>query len=154
MSTTLVYHFSAGGITQYMDYPFTEMCTLSGVALGIKRDGLFQLDVGDTDDSVSIAGGFALPKTDFGSPKPKRLRSMYFSGSFTGDVNVTISSDSEHIEEYTMEVRPGAENLPKGFKVSCSRKRTRAVMFSFLVENKRGSYFCVNNISALIVMLR
>lgn len=153
MSTTLALHLPILGVTQYTGYSFKGMCNFAGVALGITRDGLYKLDVGDTDNGTPITAGFALPKHDLGTPARKRIRSLRLNGSFAGDMAVSVTSDQRKTEVYAIEVAADNENIPTGLHVKCRRKETSANVFTFLFENKSGSYFCVDNIHALVILL-
>lgn len=154
MSTTLAYHVQAKAITQYMNYPFSEMCVFKDVPLGISDVGLHKLDVGETDNGEEISAGIGLPPHNFGLVEYKRIRALYVFASLTGDLVFTITSDGDHSEEYSLEATSAPTmNVPKGYKIFCRRKKTLAQVFTIEITNRRGSYFVVSSLAALIVKL-
>ena len=63
----------------YSNWNFNSYASFRGRYYALAEDGLYLLE-GDTDDGVRITPGVALGLKEFGTPKRKHLRAVYFCG--------------------------------------------------------------------------
>jgi hypothetical protein len=134
-----------GASTQYTNFNYTSMCSFNGVTLGAGSTGLFKVHSGNDDNGVAISAYFIPVLTNFGDPRPKRLRHAYVSGGdFTGDIKFTVTGDEKTVSpEYTI-LRESTEGQ--------QRRRTtlgRGLSFtygSFKFINMTGSDFSIDSV--------
>lgn len=141
MRTTLAINCFNNAASLYDNYDFSEMCTIGGITLGIKDDGLYRLNHSDEDAGSAISAGFALARTNLASNKKKRIRRLRVLGDAVKKIGATVRSDGERFEDYTF----------KSGSATCRRKDTSAIMFSFMFHSVDGYRFKVSQIYAAVV---
>jgi len=131
--------------TQYTNFNYTSMCRFNGVMLGAGQGGLFKACCGTDDNGTNIDAYFIPVLTNFGDPRPKRLRHAYVSGGdFTGDTKFTVTGDEKTVSpEYTI-LRESTEGQQRR-RVTLGRGLS-FTYGSFKFMNVTGSDFSIDSV--------
>ena len=93
-------------ITFYEAYPYNSFAQIGTTYFGAGNTGLFKLDIGDKDVTVSGSNDIdALVRygvSDFGSDKQKRVTDCYVGMRSDGDMTLRVYIDEQDPIEYTV----------------------------------------------------
>ena len=118
---------------QFANYGFLGYGRFNQIFLGVKADGLYDLETTASDDAgTDIAASFEV-KSDFGIPNYKRFRNIYIEG---GDAKITITDESSNVIAYNITVEE-FRGLPRS---------TRDRAFTIKVENISGEQITIRRI--------
>lgn len=135
--------------TQYAGINFDSMCVFNGKIIGAGADGICEM-TGDTDLGTTISAFFQLPSTDLGTPKIKKLRSLIFSGYYSGNIKVTVVKDNNESTEYTINLNGVVDH--RSNKIDLNSDDVGRYI-GLVVENINGSDFSVDAIDVLLMAL-
>jgi hypothetical protein len=136
--------------TQYSRYNFNSMCKFGDHYIAANEYGIFTLN-GDDDDGRDINARFDLVKSNLGIQEDKRIRKFYVSGEGTGTLKITTIFDDNSSEIYYLDMQEGY--VEHGTKIS-ARRSGRGEFIQIRVENQDGADFSVDQLSALLVVVR
>lgn len=137
------------GLSEYANYNFNSLCVINGKSFGASSTGLYLLE-GTTDAGEHIDAHVTFPLTDFGIDNEKRVRSVYFGGSFGRTMYLHVWTN-EGIERVRL------------FRSSIQRKRKAVVLvgrgaegeyWQFKVSNHRGSMFELDTLETFLIVRR
>lgn len=138
-------------LSQYANYNFNSMCKFGSLYLGANEDGIFLLDVADSDGGDDILAYFRTALTDFGSTNQKRLRKLYFGYETDGKLEVRVGVDEGDDREFELHPRH-SNNREHSQKVSIGRDG-KGRYWDLEVRNVDGADFSVDEVTALAVIL-
>jgi len=96
-------------VTRYTNYPFNSMAYLNGVLYGATSTGIYPLS-GETDNGAIIPWQMRIEKFDMGIKDYKkqafmnRMRYVWLTGEFNGDITVTMEDYVGNRYEYPGEI--------------------------------------------------
>lgn len=99
---TVVMNLKNFAPTTYWDYDFESLAVVNDQLWGASPDGLYQLDVGDTDAGNTILAKFRTLITDFGDEHLKRIRYIVLGLEASGDMSITLKCDETIEKTYTV----------------------------------------------------
>ncbi len=118
---------------QFANYGFLGYGRFNQIFLGVKADGLYDLETAaPDDDGTDIAASFEI-KSDFGLPNYKRFRSIYIEG---GNAKITITDENGNVVANNITVEE-FRGLPRS---------TRDKAFTIKVENINGEKITIHRI--------
>lgn len=100
---TMVMNVKNNALTEYQNYKFNSMGRFDGKHLGISADGIYNLDLGDTDDGISLDWNFRLGYFDLEQIQKKKLHQAWLSYQSNGDITVTVVQPDGVAYEYPVE---------------------------------------------------
>lgn len=123
--------------SQYRGYDFDSIAHLGDTAVAISEDGIFEVFKGSADDGEDIGWQFEIPRTDLGSTRNKRLRSMYLGGRFDGPVEILAADDEENQTTYRADpLKTGKQHI---VKVPGGRNFNKGCYYTFAFQDVSGS---------------
>ena len=133
----------------YEQYPYNSFAEFGGKYLAAGPDGLFQIDVGDTDTSAPIVASIKTGQTSFGSEFQKHLTSFYAGMRSAGDVAVRVFVDERDPIEYVLSPLDIATLKQRR---SIMGKGMRGKYWAFEIENTGGCDFDLDtmNVGAVV----
>jgi len=134
--------------TQFLNCPFESIAKFNHEILVASEDGLF-LQNGNLDDTDNINSYFEIITTDFGVPNIKRLRFLYLSYEASEDLKLTVSTEQEVSDTYTIPARLFGQ---QGYRLPVSRK-LYGRYWTLKISNLTGSDFSFDEIKALLTVL-
>ena len=137
--------------TQYRGYNFNSFCKFGDAYIGANSSGIFTLDSGDLDGSTEIEAFFEPVTSDWGIPNQKRIRSMYVSGEFDSDIQLTVYDDEENERIYTLEPIHFS-NKQHTQKVGIGRDG-KGTYWMVRIDNVNGSDFSIDRIQVVPIIL-
>jgi hypothetical protein len=131
--------------TQYTNFNYTSLCVFNGVVLGTSSSGIAKLCSGNSDNGTKIEAYFIPVLTNFGDPRPKRLRHAYVSGGdSTGDLKFTVTGDEKTVSpEYTILRDPTEGQQRRRVTLGRGLSFTHG---SFKFMNVMGSDFSIDSV--------
>lgn len=96
-SRVWVVNLDTGASTQYDDYGFNSFFEYDGDEYGVTEDGIYKLN---TDAAAGSLVDFG--RSDFGSPKLKRVPNVYIGASSDNELYLKVEADGS---EYTYQAR-------------------------------------------------
>ena len=130
--------------TQYRNHDFNSFAEVNGKILAANENGIFEINSGDTDHGTQIDGYFIPGDRDFESNTRKRIRSLYISGCFYGNISVLLEGDRNGIAigPYTMfreteGLQTRRIDIGRGFEFSTCK---------FKFSNVGGGAFTINSV--------
>jgi hypothetical protein len=137
-------------VRQYQNFHFNSMAVFNGKYLALGPNGAFELETGDTDAGAPIDAFFEPVLSDWGIENEKRVRFMYVSARSDGKLKLTqIPDNGAAIEE---EFTPAREDRQSYSRIPGWRNG-RGAYWTFRLSNVDGSYFEVNKIEVLPIVL-
>lgn len=100
---TMVMNVKNNALTEYENYIFNSMGRFDGKHLGVSADGIYNLDLGDTDDGNSLDWNFRLGYMDLEQVQKKKLHQAWLSYQSNGDIIVTVVQPDGIAYEYPVE---------------------------------------------------
>ncbi len=126
-------NIDTGRTVQFANYEFLGYGRFNQIFLGVKADGLYDLETTASDDAgTAIAASFEI-KSDFGLPNYKRFRNIYIEG---GDALITITDESSNVIANNITVEE-FRGLPRS---------TRDRAFTIKVENINGEKITIRRL--------
>lgn len=89
----LIVNTHTAAVGHYEQYPFNSYCEIDGVYFGAGQGGLFQLDVGDTDNGAQIDAGLQTGFMNFKDTHQKRVENAYLTLRNEGELLLTVNTD-------------------------------------------------------------
>ncbi len=135
--------------SQYIGMDFDSLVVFNGVVIGAGSSGIFKLE-GESDNGVNIEADFKTFSTDLGVANKKRMRNIVLSGEFEGSLEVLPVVDNDEGEVHSVPAE--ASRFHREYTVPVNRDNQGAAV-GVRVKNTNGSYFCVESIDVLPVIL-
>ena len=88
---------------RYAAYPFNSFTEFAGKYLAAGPDGVFQLDVGTTDNGAPVDAYIETGDMDFGSEMQKRVSDCYVGMRSAGPIALDVTVDSTLVGSYTVD---------------------------------------------------
>lgn len=145
--------------TQYRDFAFTSVVRWGDRYIATAKDGIYEIEAGDTDEGGFIGTRADLPVTDLGAANQKRLRRIYAAGEFNA---VTIGEETK--DEITLYVKAD-EGQERAFALEPQSKDGKQVgAKADIARDAKGRHwqirwetdgmdYSIDSMSALIVNL-
>lgn len=89
----IVVNTHTAAVGHYEQYPFNSYCEIDGMYFGAGQGGLYQLDVGNTDDGVQIDAGLQTGYMNFKDTRQKRVENAYLTIRNEGELLLTTTID-------------------------------------------------------------
>lgn len=135
--------------SQYANLSVTGLAVFNDELLVTNESGIFR-HTGETDNGTSIKAFFKTFTTDLGVPSKKKMRAIVISGEFEGNLKVTPLFDDDEAEIHTID--KGNSRYQKTYRVPVNHNHN-GMTVGAMVENIDSSYFCVETIEVLPMML-
>lgn len=145
---TLCVNLRTNALSHYESYGFNSFTEFNGMYLAGGSEGLYQVDMGDTDEGVQINADFSTGDLDFSSEYQKRLSDFYAGMRSDGDLILTVTADESVEREYTL----GTYNVDhlKQRRVIVS-KGAKGKYWRFAVRNTDGCDFEIDSMNVAAV---
>jgi hypothetical protein len=127
-----------GAVTEYINYGFDSFAIIGGTHYAAGSDGIYELDVGGTDQAAPIAASFETGAISFKSEYLKRMESVYAAYRTTGDILVSVRTDEG--KQYTYNMKYDHNPLIKQRRVPIG-KGLKGKYWQFKFENVGGASF-------------
>jgi hypothetical protein len=131
-------------------YGFLGYANFAGVSLGIKADGIYRLDTGDSDigaSTVAIDYEVAWGLLDYGMPVLKHLDAFYATCRTDGQMQVLVTADEG--TEYTYTVGHNADPVLKQRRVLIG-KGLRGTNYKIKIKGVSGSDAEIDNVHLIV----
>ncbi len=134
--------------TQISEWNFNSFMHFNGQCVCSSEDGIYTLG-GNTNSYEKIRSHLEYALTDFGKQHLKRVRKVYVSGEFEGDMVVSNTGD-EGTERVNTETPITQNNRQEVVEIPCARD-IKATHWSLKISNKDGSDFSIDKVEALTI---
>ena len=134
-SPTMVMNLRNKALTIYENYDFNSLCRFNDRHFGATSTGIYDLDLGDTDNGTLIEWNFKTGYLDLEQKFKKKLRQAWFSYKSNGDLIVTVVLPVGTEYEYPLD---GIYQTETGLRVKFG-KGIRTKYFALDVKNVDGS---------------
>lgn len=135
-------------LSEYDNYGFNSFARFNGACLAANENGIYLLS-GEDDAGQSIDSEVQFGDLDFGTSLYKRVVSAYIGYQTTGDMVLTVNTDTDQFKYMLPSLGKGAfhtnkMNLAKGI---------RSRYWRFGISNVNGADFKLDTIEAVPVIL-
>lgn len=98
-------------LTKLTNYGYNSLAMICGFAVGVNANGLYLLNVGETDDGEAFPRTITFASTDFGISNPKHLKYIEFGIQIESSFTVSVLTADGEWREYESE--PPYEGLTR-----------------------------------------
>lgn len=128
-------------------YGFLSYAAYNGRLLGIKADGIYQLDIGDQDQTTNIDASIATGLVDYGVVNLKHLDAFYSTYRTDGKMKVYVATDEG--TEYGYDILHYNSEVLKQRRVLIG-KGLRGKNYKIRFTNVNGSDFEIDGVDLIV----
>ena len=132
---SMVLNLRNRALTLYDNYDFNSMCRFNGKHLGATKTGIFDLDLGTTDNGTLIDWNFRTGYLDLEQKYKKKLHQAWLSYKSSGDILLTVVQPDGEEYEYVLE---GIDTTETGLRVKFG-KGIRSKYVALDIQSVDGS---------------
>ena len=134
-------------VTRFTNYHFNSFARVGNNYYAAGPDGVFQIDVGTTDNGAPIEASFTTGLMDFGSQHLKRATHLYAALRSETSMRVSVTPDEGYTIDYLLPpINAGA--IEQRRKILAAGPRGR--YWQFEVANVDGGAFEIDELNAMV----
>jgi hypothetical protein len=138
-----------GATSLYENFKFNSYAKSNGKYYGASSDGIYELNMSDSDNGQSINAMFTTGLIDCGNSLKKRITDTFLAVRTDGEVFLRVLADGK---EYTYKLSRDNNGMYEGSRVKIGRG-LEAVNWQFEIINSEGSDFDIDSMKIYPLML-